>query len=106
MIEFITIRDLYREKIVEHDGAQYIENVLVKKGIKVPWLCVSPSQISEIEPYLNANGTVSKTKTLVTYQNTQKVVLMPFRDVVEQVSVHGHNKTQVVGYGTINSKRS
>jgi hypothetical protein len=103
MIQFTTIRDLYKEKVVEHEGQQYIENVLVKKNIKVPWVCLTPSHISDIEPFINVNGTLSKTKTVVTYNNAQRIVLTPFEEVVRMVAQHGHSKTIIAGYGTVNT---
>jgi hypothetical protein len=84
-VEFIVVRDLYREVILEDEetGEKYPDIELVKTNHKTLWLCRHLMEISDIEPAYSDTGRKYKNRTQINYQGSVKTVMMSYEKVKE-----------------------
>jgi len=105
-IEFLVIRDLYKEVEVKNQetGETILEVELVKKDLVSPWLCRDTEAISDFEPAYSDTGRRYANRTVVTYNSTSRVVKMPYNELKKKLN-DIETESRIVGYGTINHQK-
>ena len=58
-----------------------MEDVVVSKELKLPWLCLAPEEITDVNPAITKKGTVSKTRSLLMYNEEARLVELPYEEL-------------------------
>ena len=76
--EFITVRDLWGERLTEEGQ---IEEYLMKKDVKAKWYCRDLNQISSFSQVINEKGNLRPGKTMLNVGGEVVMVQMKYNDV-------------------------